>query len=110
MIGIKLHFANSNVDLRDDQHIERLKAIFREAQTLGRPIVVHMHTRRADYGAVDARRFISDVLSEAPSIHVQVAHMAGGGGSYHEGADEAMGAFVKRFVSIRPFATASLST
>lgn len=96
MIGINLHFANSNVDLRDDRHIELLKAVFREAQTLRRPIVVHMQTGRADYGAVDARCFIGDVLGEAPSIHVQVAHMAGGGG-YHDGADEAMGVFIDAF-------------
>jgi uncharacterized protein len=95
--GIKLHFANSNVDLRDALHIARLKAVFREAQVMRCPVIVHMHTRRPDYGAVDAERFIRDVLAEAPGIRVQIAHMAGGGGSYHDGADDAMGAFVEAF-------------
>jgi uncharacterized protein len=95
--GIKLHFANSNVDLRDPLHIARLKAVFREAQAMRCPVVVHMHTRRPDYGAADAEHFIRDVLVEAPGISVQIAHMAGGGGSYHDGADDAMGAFVEAF-------------
>jgi uncharacterized protein len=97
MAGIKLHFANSNVDLRDTLHIARLKAVFREAQTMRRPVIVHMHTRRPDYGAVDAERFISEVLAEATGISVQIAHMAGGGGSYHDGADGTMRAFVEAF-------------
>jgi predicted TIM-barrel fold metal-dependent hydrolase len=99
MVGIKLHFANSAVDLRNPAHVNRLKAIFREAQQSKRPLIVHMHTRHPDYGAHDARIFIREVLPEAPTVTVQIAHMAGGGGSYHNGADEALGVFVEAFAA-----------
>ncbi len=99
MVGIKLHLANSDVDLRNRSHVDRLKAIFREAQRSGRPLIVHMHTRQPDYGAHDARNFIREVLPEAPAVTIQIAHMAGGGGSYHDGADQALGAFVEAFAA-----------
>jgi uncharacterized protein len=99
MVGLKLHFANSEVDLRKPAHVDRLKAIFREAQRSNRPLIVHMHTRNPDYGAHDARIFIRKVLPEAPTVTVQIAHMAGGGGSYHDGADQALGAFAEAFAA-----------
>jgi predicted TIM-barrel fold metal-dependent hydrolase len=99
MVGLKLHFANSEVDLRKPAHVDQLKAIFREAQRSNRPLIVHMHTRNPDYGAQDARIFIRKVLPEAPTVTVQIAHMAGGGGSYHDGADQALGAFVEAFAA-----------
>jgi predicted TIM-barrel fold metal-dependent hydrolase len=97
MVGIKLHFANSDVDLRKPAHVDRLKAIFREAQRSNRPLIIHMHTRHPDYGAHDARIFIREVLPEAPTVTAQIAHMAGGGGSYHDGADQALGVFLQAF-------------
>jgi predicted TIM-barrel fold metal-dependent hydrolase len=99
MVGIKLHFANSDIDLRNPAHVDRLKAIFREAQRSDRPIIAHMHTRRPDYGAHDARIFIREVLPEASKVTVQIAHMAGGGGIFHDGADQAIGAFVEAFAA-----------
>src|SRR5262245_12710390 len=99
MVGIKLHFANSDVDLRNPAHVDRLKVIFREAQRSNRPLIVHLYTRNPDYGARDARIFIREVLPEAPTVTVQIAHMAGGGGSYHDGADEALDAFVQAFAA-----------
>lgn len=95
MVGIKLHLANSDVDLRNRQHVERLKEIFREAQQSRRPIIVHLRTRRRDYGREDAGIFIREVLREAPAVTVQIAHMAGGGGSYDDATDQALGAFAE---------------
>jgi predicted TIM-barrel fold metal-dependent hydrolase len=57
MVRIKLHLANSDVDLPNRAHVDRLKAIFREAERSGRPLILHMHTPQPDYGAHDARIF-----------------------------------------------------
>src|SRR6476646_9156431 len=56
--GIKLHFGNSDVDLDNRAHVERLREIFRAANQRRMAIVVHMRssvTRKRPYGAKEAR-------------------------------------------------------
>jgi predicted TIM-barrel fold metal-dependent hydrolase len=90
--ALKLHFANSDLDLRNEAHVERLASVFGTLSRLELPAVVHVRTRRPDYGAEDADIFIREVLSRAPRLIVQIAHMAGWGG-YDEATDAALGAF-----------------
>jgi predicted TIM-barrel fold metal-dependent hydrolase len=90
--AMKFHFTNSGIDLRDDRHLDRLAAIFRLLGELDLPAVVHLRTLSPEYGAEDARRFVSRVLAAAPGLHVQVAHMAGWGG-YDDATDAALGYF-----------------
>ena len=92
MTGLKLHFANSGVDLREPSDVERVRAVFTAAAETGLPIVVHMRTRRPDYGRRDAEIFIRELLPAADGTPVQVAHMAGWGG-YDEPTDGALAAF-----------------
>ena len=42
--GIKLHFGNSDVDLDNSEHVERLRQVFREANRRRMAIVVHMRS------------------------------------------------------------------
>ena len=80
MIGVKLHFANSGVSLRNPAHVARLQQIFALANAHHAPIVVHMRARTGSpYGAEDAQLFIDKLLPAAPDIVVQVAHLAGSG-------------------------------
>jgi len=80
MIGLKLHFANSGVSLRNPAHAARLKQVFALANARRAPIVVHMHARTgAPYGAEDAQLFLDELLPAAPDVVVQVAHLAGSG-------------------------------
>jgi predicted TIM-barrel fold metal-dependent hydrolase len=97
-VGVKLHLANSGVDLRDRGHLERLASTLQLANDNRLAVVVHLRTVRADYGAVDANAFIEHCLPFAPDVPVQVAHMAGWGG-YDAATDAALGAFVSRLVS-----------
>ena len=90
--GLKLHLANSDVDLRDDGQVETLGELFGRANTAGLPVLIHMRTRERTYGEVDARAFVERVLSRAPDIPVVVAHMAGWGG-YDDATDAALGVF-----------------
>jgi predicted TIM-barrel fold metal-dependent hydrolase len=81
--GLKLHFANSDVDVENPQHVERLRAVFHAANENRMAIVVHLRSnlsRQRPYGAAQARAFLDNVLPSAPNIVVQIAHLAGAGG------------------------------
>ena len=86
--GIKLHFGNSDVQLDDPAHAERLRSVFRAANDRGMAIVVHLRasiSRKRPYGSAEAMKFI-DLLSSAPDVPVQVAHLAGAGPGYDDPA------------------------
>lgn len=81
--GLKLHFGNSGVDVRDPEHVEKLRRVFRAANRHGLPIVAHLWTDPSyeKEGGQHAEIFLDQILPEAPDVTVQVAHMAGGGRS-----------------------------
>src|SRR5882724_11496277 len=63
-IGLKLHFGNSDVDLDNPQHVERLRSIFRAANEQHMAIAVHMRssvTRKRPYGEAQARVFLNEM-------------------------------------------------
>ena len=75
--GLKFSFAMSGVDLKNPQHVERLKAVFALANARGLPMVVHSRGG-PDYGAEHVRIFLTQVLPSAPDVVVQIAHLWGG--------------------------------
>jgi predicted TIM-barrel fold metal-dependent hydrolase len=79
--GLKLHFANSRIELRNSEHVEKVQRIFAAANTLRIPIVAHLWTLNKDYGREDAEIFLNKILPKAPDITIQIAHLAGGGNS-----------------------------
>jgi predicted TIM-barrel fold metal-dependent hydrolase len=88
--GIKLHFGNSGVDVRNPEHVETLRRVFRAANEHKLAIVAHLWTSDTRYGAEDAKIFLERLLPEAPDVTVQIAHFAGGGPGY---TDEALGVY-----------------
>lgn len=90
--GLKLHLANSEVDLRSADDVAQLARVFRVANRHRLPIVVHMRPRRQPYGREDVEVMLREVLSQAPDIPIQIAHFAGWGG-YDDATDQAAGAF-----------------
>jgi predicted TIM-barrel fold metal-dependent hydrolase len=93
MRGIKLHFGNAGVTLRDTSHLRRIREVFGLAQRLRRPVLVHMRARGgANYGGEDARLFLSQVVPAAPDVDVIVAHLGYAGPGYPD-ADSVMAAF-----------------
>jgi predicted TIM-barrel fold metal-dependent hydrolase len=92
--GIKLHLGNSDVQLDDPVHLERLRGVFRAANEHRMAIVVHLRasiSRQRPYGAAQARVFLEQLLPLVPDIPVQVAHLAGTGPGYDDPpADSAM--------------------
>ena len=82
--GIKLHFGNSDVQMENPEHFEKLKKVFQAANKQRMAIVVHMRaslSKKRPYGPEQARSFL-ELLSFAPDIPVQVAHMASSGPGY----------------------------
>ena len=78
--GVKLHLTNSDVDLRDPDHVQRLSGVFRAAAEADMAIMIHMRTRAEDYGGQDVRIFLEQVLPHAGELPVVLAHSGGWGG------------------------------
>jgi predicted TIM-barrel fold metal-dependent hydrolase len=92
--GLKLHFANSGVDLRNAEHIQRLRELFRAANDRRMPIVAHVWTGDDQVGKpfdeAEARTFLNEVLPAAPDIPIQIAHLGGSGPRLDPGTKRAM--------------------
>lgn len=94
--GVKLHFGNSDVDLDNPENVAQVKSVFAAANGYGMAMVVHMRTsidNERRYGADETRVFLNELLSAAPAVPVQIAHLAGAGG-YETATDSALGVFV----------------
>ena len=86
--GIKLHFGSSDVQMEIPEHFEKVKKVFQAANSHRMAIVVHMRasiSKKRPYGPEQARAFL-DLLSYAPDIPVQVAHLASSGPGYMDPA------------------------
>jgi predicted TIM-barrel fold metal-dependent hydrolase len=82
--GIKMHFGNSDVQVEVPEHFEKLKKVFQAANRERMAIVVHMRasfSKKRPYGPEQARAFL-ELLSSAPDIPVQIAHLASSGPGY----------------------------
>lgn len=106
LTGLKLHFGNSDVDLRSPEDVERLRQVFAKAGELSLPVVVHLRTRNPEYGRRDAEIFLREVLPAAPDVPVQIAHLGGQGG-YDDATRQVVGAFLSA-MEARPERTANL--
>ena len=94
MRGIKLHFGNAGVSLRDPAHAARMVEVFTLAARRRAPVLVHMRARGGhNFGAEDARLFLGRLVAVAPSIEVVVAHLGGAGPGYPAQADSVMEVF-----------------
>ena len=84
--GIKLHFGNSDAQMEVSEHFEKLKKVFQAANRHRMAIVVHMRasiSKQRPYGPEQARLFL-ELLSFAPDIPVQIAHLAGTGPGFDD--------------------------
>ena len=94
--GLKLHFGNSDVDFDNPRKVAQVRDVLRAANGHRMAIVVHMHpsiSNHRNYGADQARVFLTELLPAAADVPVQIAHMGGAGG-YDDETDAALGVFV----------------
>ena len=94
MVGIKLHFGNAGITLRDAAHLARMQEVFTLAQRRRAPVLVHMRARGGtNYGAEDAQLFLDKIIPTAPGIEIIVAHLGASGPGYSPQHDEVMAVF-----------------
>lgn len=94
--GLKLHMAASSFEFSKAEEVHQLQEVFREANRLHLPILIHLHPDNENWdGARDSLTFFEQVMPLAPDVPVQIAHMAGWGG-YDETADAALSTFVEQ--------------
>ena len=94
--GLKLHLGNSDVDLDTPEHVAKLRIVFASAEAHRMPVVVHLHaciSCNRPYGAAEATHFLNEVLPAAPTIPIQIAHLAGAG-AFDPPTDAALGVFI----------------
>lgn len=94
--GLKLHLANSDVDLREDSDVEKLRSVVEFTSDLHMPVLFHLFTRNPDYGEADAAIFVNQILAAVPDLYVQIAHL-GGAGAYNSTTKEVVDYFEKTF-------------
>ena len=97
--GLKFHFGNSDVQLDNPEHLEKLRRVFSAANENRMAIVIHLRasiSRKRPYGAEQARVFLNQLLPLLSNTHVQIAHLAGTGPGYDDPpADEALAVFAE---------------
>ncbi len=94
--GIKLHFANADIDVTKAAHVKKLQQLFRDANASRMAIVAHLWIADRSYGALHTRIFVDSILPHAPNVTVQVAHLGGAGRYAHDSVTEV---FVKAIQS-----------
>ena len=99
--GIKLHFGNSGVDLSQPGDVAAVREIFRSANTHKMPIVVHFPPNGTPFGRAFAETFVERVLSAAPDIPIQIAHLASPG-RLDPRSDSALTVFAERIMAHDP--------
>ncbi|HEY1677850.1 MAG TPA: amidohydrolase family protein [Candidatus Sulfotelmatobacter sp.] len=76
LIGLKLHFTASAVNIRDSTQRRRIAEVMAAAAAQQLPMVIHVGGGK--FNGADAELFIRDVLPSAGSSWVQIAHAGGG--------------------------------
>lgn len=76
LIGLKLHFTASAVNIRNDAERRRVADVIGAAAAEGLPLVIHVGGGK--FNGADAELFIRDVLPSAGNSWVQIAHAGGG--------------------------------
>ncbi|GAO41393.1 hypothetical protein FPE01S_01_04050 [Flavihumibacter petaseus NBRC 106054] len=94
--GLKLHFANSKVNLFDKAQVVQLQKVFAQADKNHLVMLIHFRSGKQWDGAANARVFLDKLLPFAKTTPVVVAHMAGWGG-YDKTTDAALERFAEYF-------------
>jgi predicted TIM-barrel fold metal-dependent hydrolase len=95
--GIKTHFANAGVDLKNPEHVAKVRRFFEAANASRMPVVAHIRTR-GQWGAEHARIVLERIFPAAPDIPIQIAHMGSSGGE----PDSATAVFADAIVAKDP--------
>lgn len=76
LIGLKLHFTASAVDVRSEVQRRKVAEVIAATATEHLPMVIHVGGGK--FNAADAELFIRDILPSAGNSWIQIAHAGGG--------------------------------
>ncbi len=96
--GLKLHLANSKIDFFNEEHMQRLQKIFDLCVKYDKPVLMHMRNRNPEYGAVDVKEVLENLLIPRKDLRIVIAHAAGWGG-FDAATDSALRTFIPYFES-----------
>lgn len=88
-MGLKLHFANSKVDLFDPAQVKQLQKVFAAASKHHLAMLVHFRSADKWDGAANTKILLEQLMPFAKNTKVVIAHMAGWGG-YDRETDKAL--------------------
>ena len=81
MRGLKLHFWNSIVDLRQADQLEHVRTVLVHAANRGLPILVHAFNGGIeDYGPSDTELLVREIILPHDNLRLCFAHLGGAGG------------------------------
>jgi predicted TIM-barrel fold metal-dependent hydrolase len=66
-----------NIDLHDSSQVRVLRDFFAAANARRMPIVIHLGSR-GGFARPEVRTFLEEIVSAAPDIPIQIAHMSSG--------------------------------
>jgi predicted TIM-barrel fold metal-dependent hydrolase len=82
MDGLKVHFANSDVRLRDPAQVARVRTLFAAAAARNVPVIVHLYNDAVPgFGARDVDILVAEVIEPLPDLRISIAHLGGNGGA-----------------------------
>jgi len=87
--GLKLHFANSKIDLTDTAQVAQLQKVFALANKKHLAMLVHFRSGQVWDGVANTQILLKQLMPFAKNTKVVIAHMAGWGG-YDKPMDTAL--------------------
>ena len=87
--GLKLHFANSKVNLLEPAQVRQLQKVFALANKNRLPMLIHFRNEQQWNGRANARVLTEQLMPYAKNTTVVIAHLAGWGG-YDKQMDDAL--------------------
>ncbi|OOQ62237.1 amidohydrolase family protein [Mucilaginibacter pedocola] len=78
--GLKMHFANSKVNLQNKADVAKLKQVFAAASQYHLMLLVHFRSAKKWSGTTNTTVLLNDLMPYAKNTKVIIAHMAGWGG------------------------------
>lgn len=74
--GLKLHFDTSVVDLLDPEHVQKVRGVAAAANRGRLPLIIHARTGAS--GREHVLVLLNEILTAAPDVATQIAHLWGG--------------------------------
>jgi predicted TIM-barrel fold metal-dependent hydrolase len=94
--ALKLHFTNSDVDLRKPEHLKTIKELLTRAAELQLPTLLHFRSRNPEFGVPDMAIFLEQIVAALPTLKVQMAHL-GDWGAYTQVTRDVFDEIIRAF-------------